>query len=72
MPFGHKDSEDVDFTKFHYELDFPDSRNVSDTAKDLIRKLLVVDPDSRLGKDSINEIQQHEYFKGVNWETVTR
>ena len=56
MPFGIKDSADVDYTKPRYELDFPATKNLTEAAKDLISKLLVENPDHRLGKNSINEI----------------
>ncbi|KAL9685493.1 hypothetical protein QQ045_022943 [Rhodiola kirilowii] len=35
--------------------------------RDLIRKLLEKDPNKRIGVD---EIKRHEFFKGVDWETV--
>lgn len=45
---------------------------ISDAAKNLIKSLLDVNPKTRLGsgKDQSEEIKNHEFFKGVNWENV--
>ena len=44
---------------------------MSNEAKDLIKKLLCRDPRKRLGaiRDS-QEIKQHDFFKGMNWQDV--
>ena len=44
----------------------------SEEAKDLINKLLVIDPKNRLGvgKDGVEKLKQHPYFKDVNWEDL--
>lgn len=39
-------------------------------AKDLIEKLLVVDPSKRLGSNGAQEIKDHPYFKDVDWDRV--
>lgn len=39
-------------------------------AKDLIIKLLVVDPSKRLGFNGAQEIKDHPYFKDVDWDRV--
>lgn len=50
---------------------FPDEETereyLPEDAKDLISKLLVVDPDERLGANGAEEIRNHAYFKGVDW-----
>lgn len=43
----------------HGSLDFPDSSNVSEDAKDLIRQLLQQDP---LSRPSMDKISQHPFF----------
>ena len=44
---------------------------ISKKAQELIKALLVKNPDERLGsKDDIEEIKNHEYFKGVDWYKV--
>ncbi|QLQ79314.1 hypothetical protein HG537_0B06620 [Torulaspora globosa] len=42
----------------------------SSHAKDLIERLLVVDPSKRLGFNGAQEIKDHPYFKDVDWENV--
>ena len=44
---------------------------ISKKAQELIKALLVKNPDERLGsKDDIEEIKNHEYFKDVDWDKV--
>ena len=44
----------------------------SEEAKDLINKLLVIDPKKRLGagKGGIEKLKQHPYFININWEDL--
>lgn len=39
-------------------------------AEDLIKKLLTLDYEQRLGFNGAEEIMQHPYFKGINWDTL--
>lgn len=39
-------------------------------AEDLIKKLLNMDFEHRLGFNGADEIMRHPYFKGVNWDTL--
>jgi serine/threonine kinase 38 len=48
-------------------LEFPEDIKVSEAAIDLMRKLLC-DPQDRI-KD-INEMKQHPFFKGIEWEQI--
>ncbi|GMM53923.1 protein kinase [Maudiozyma humilis] len=43
---------------------------VSKDAKDLITKLLVLDPSKRLGVNGAQEIKDHPYFKTIDWSNV--
>lgn len=52
-------------------LKFPESPTVSFGARDLIRGLLVKDPQHRLAyKRGATEIKQHPFFDGVNWALI--
>lgn len=52
-------------------LRFPDSPVVSFSARDLIRGLLVKEPQHRLAyKRGATEIKQHPFFEGVNWALI--
>lgn len=52
-------------------LRFPDSPQISTVARDLIRGLLVKEPQKRIAyKRGATEIKQHPFFEGVNWALV--
>lgn len=52
-------------------LKFPEGSPASFAAKDLIRGLLVKDPQKRLGyKRGATEIKQHPFFETVNWALI--
>ncbi|KAI4300438.1 hypothetical protein L6164_033818 [Bauhinia variegata] len=52
-------------------LRFPDSPFVSFQARDLIRGLLVKEPENRLGSEKgAAEIKQHPFFEGLNWALI--
>eukprot|EP00892_Ulva_mutabilis_P009716 jgi/Ulvmu1/7116/UM034_0022.1 len=48
--------------KFDFPEDFPD------TARDLVSRLLVEDPAERIGYSSLQEIKDHAFFEGIDWE----
>ena len=45
--------------------------NISEETKDLINKLLVLEPDDRIGAKDINELKQHPYFNGIDFGKIT-
>lgn len=52
-------------------LRFPDSPQISSVARDLIKGLLVKEPQKRIAyKRGATEIKQHPFFEGVNWALV--
>lgn len=52
-------------------LKFPDSPSVSFAARDLIRGLLVKEPQHRLAyRRGATEIKQHPFFQSVNWALI--
>lgn len=52
-------------------LKFPDSPLVSCQARDLIRGLLVKEPECRFGSQKgAAEIKQHPFFEGLNWALI--
>lgn len=46
--------------------------NFDSKVKDLISKLLSIDPEERIGngKDGANEVKKHKWFRGVDWDLV--
>lgn len=52
-------------------LKFPDTPIVSSQARDLIRGLLVKEPQNRLGYETgAAEIKRHSFFEGLNWALI--
>jgi len=45
---------------------------LSDEAKDIIDKLTVNDPEKRLGFSGPEEILNHPWFDGVDWEKLRK
>lgn len=43
---------------------------ISPEADSLIKSLLARDPDKRLGANGCEEIKQHPFFQGVNWQAL--
>ncbi len=47
-------------------------RHLSSASRDILSKLLVRDPEKRLGTRSMAQLKQHAFFKGVNWSNLHR
>jgi len=45
---------------------------LSDEAKDIIDRLTVHDPQERLGLNGYEEVLNHPFFKGVDWDKLRR
>ncbi|RRT64096.1 hypothetical protein B296_00002588 [Ensete ventricosum] len=70
-PFKGSGNRATLFNVVGQPLRFPDSPVVSFTARDLIRGLLVKEPQHRLAyKRGATEIKQHPFFEGVNWALI--
>ncbi|KAI3997009.1 hypothetical protein MKX01_021285 [Papaver californicum] len=70
-PFKGSGNRATLFNVVGQPLKFPDAPNVSVNAKDLIRGLLVKDPQKRIAyRRGATEIKQHPFFEGVNWALV--
>lgn len=52
-------------------VEFPDNSNISDSAKDLIKKLLIKNPKQRLGTlNDAEEILSHEWYSDIDWKAI--
>ncbi|XP_010255799.1 PREDICTED: serine/threonine-protein kinase D6PKL1 [Nelumbo nucifera] len=70
-PFRGNGNRETLFNVVGQQLKFPDGSNISSAAKDLIKDLLVKDPQQRLGyKRGATEIKQHPFFENVNWALI--
>ena len=70
-PFYSKITNEVCYKTINYKkfLSFPKKILISDYIKDLIQKL-ICDSKFRLGKNGVQEIKDHPFFKGVNWNKL--
>ncbi|TPX08801.1 uncharacterized protein E0L32_009741 [Thyridium curvatum] len=78
-PFHGSEAEEVFENILARRIHWPDEAEdeVSPEAKDLINKLLCMDPQQRLGANRDDkfpsggaEIRSHPWFQGVNWDTL--
>ncbi|KAL8167596.1 hypothetical protein V2J09_009095 [Rumex salicifolius] len=70
-PFKGSGNRQTLFNVVGQQLRFPDSPSTSYASRDLIRSLLVKEPQNRLGvKRGATEIKQHPFFEGVNWALI--
>lgn len=44
---------------------------VPEVAKDLIQRILLKNPEDRLGAQNIQDLMNHQFFNGINFETVS-
>ena len=70
-PFKGQGNRATLFNVVGQPLRFPDKPEVSGAARDLIKGLLVKDPQKRIAyRRGATEIKQHPFFEGVNWALV--
>lgn len=70
-PFKGSGNEDTLSNVASKSLKFPNTPIVSFYARDLIRGLLIKDPENRLGSvKGAAEIKQHPFFEGLNWALI--
>ncbi|GMY23053.1 serine/threonine-protein kinase D6PKL1 [Fagus crenata] len=70
-PFKGSGNRATLFNVVGQQLRCPDSPSTSYASRDLIRGLLVKEPQHRLGvKRGATEIKQHPFFEGVNWALI--
>ncbi|KAF0891915.1 hypothetical protein E2562_011306 [Oryza meyeriana var. granulata] len=70
-PFRGPGNEETLTNVISQGLKFPDNPAVSFHARDLIRGLLVKDPEYRLGSTKgAAEIKRHPFFEGLNWALI--
>ncbi|XP_021277923.1 serine/threonine-protein kinase D6PKL1-like [Herrania umbratica] len=70
-PFKGTGNDETLSNVVSHSLRFPSSPIVSFHARDLIRGLLVKEPENRLGSvKGAAEIKQHPFFEGLNWALI--
>ena len=70
-PFCSEQTKDVCYKVINWKnfLKIPDDVLISREAEDLIAKM-VNDSDKRLGKNGVDEIKAHPFFKNVDWNNI--
>lgn len=70
-PFCSKNTKDVCHKIINWQqyLKIPANKKISYEAEDLIKKFLNV-PSKRLGVNGIDEIKNHPFFNGFNWDKI--
>ncbi|CAN0921870.1 Serine/threonine-protein kinase D6PKL2 [Linum grandiflorum] len=70
-PFKGSGNRATLFNVVGQQLKFPEAPATSYASRDLIRGLLVKEPQQRVGvKRGATEIKQHPFFEGVNWALI--
>lgn len=70
-PFKGQGNKATLYNVIGQPLRFPEHSQVSSTAKDLIKGLLIKEPQKRIAyKRGATEIKQHLFFEGVNWALI--
>ncbi|KAK9693216.1 rim15, signal transduction response regulator [Basidiobolus ranarum] len=66
-PFMDETPETIFKNILNHAIDWPPEGILSDVAKDLISKLLTVDPEVRLKSE---DVKTHPFFEGINWDNM--
>eukprot|EP01113_Clastostelium_recurvatum_P026688 TRINITY_DN3203_c0_g1_i1.p1 TRINITY_DN3203_c0_g1~~TRINITY_DN3203_c0_g1_i1.p1 ORF type:complete len:1543 (+),score=208.48 TRINITY_DN3203_c0_g1_i1:151-4779(+) len=69
-PFQGESVDDTFQNILKRAIPWPEDPEISPDARDLIDKLLMLNPSERLGHNGAEDIKQHPFFKDVNWATV--
>ena len=69
-PLFNFSSGKIDINEYKKEIILPN--NFSEEAKDLITKLLNLDPKKRLGAgtNGFKNLKSHKYFESINWDDL--
>ena len=72
-PFCSKETREVCNKILNWQnyLKFPNENMISEDAKDLIKKL-INNSNTRLGKNGLDEIKNHVFFKNFNWDNIRK
>jgi serine/threonine protein kinase len=73
MPFGADSTSKIFNNILNVNIDwlvFDSLKLKDDSAKDLIKKLLVFNPHLRWGSRNVNQIKEHYFFDGFDWKNV--
>ncbi|KAG9440943.1 hypothetical protein H6P81_021108 [Aristolochia fimbriata] len=70
-PFTARVPEIIFDNILNQEIPWPEVHtDISYEAQDLIKRLLLQNPDHRLGVNGASEVKVHPFFEGINWDTL--
>jgi len=70
--FGNEGNEKRYTRILSGKFTFPAEVKTSEEAKSLIRRLLDVNPSTRLGANGVQEIKNHPFFTAIDWNKIFR
>ena len=72
LPFAIKRGMKLSMKIYERKMDF--SKRITDSAKDLVQKLLVINPKHRLGSgpNGTENVKNHPFFDGVDWDLAMK
>ena len=53
-------------------INYKEIKNCSSNCIDFLNKLIISDPKKRIGFNDINELKNHSWFKGFDWEKLEK
>jgi len=69
-PFSADTANEIFDNILMRRLSWPEEASVSDEAKDLVDRLLDLNPDTRLGHNGAEEVFSHPFFGCIDWDHV--
>ena len=70
-PFNAETPSDIFRNILDRRIEWPGEDELSPECRDLIEKLLALDPEDRLGHRGASEIKMHPFFADVEWNSLT-
>lgn len=70
LPYPTNKNSEVRVFIVQCTVDVPKRKIPNDATRYFIKGLLEKDPEKRLGANGIEEIMNHEYFAGLDWEEL--
>lgn len=70
LPYPTNKNKEVKKYIAYWEIEVSPKKVRDPIVRDFITKLLNKDPDERLGANGLDEIKNHLFFKGINWEDL--
>lgn len=70
LPYPTLKNKEVKKFIVHSEIEVTKKKVKNEIIRDFITKLLIKNPDERLGANGVDEIKAHPFFKEINWDDL--